>query len=316
LTFQSKLTIGRIAGNRKVWCFCSDTWLPGVGAVTLARQLFVLRRPKWHSTNGGIVNLGRNTGAKGFERMAVHDFRSQRLYVDCALAVDVRHACDKQQANYLRNVLRLGGGEELLVFNGRDGEWRAVVQVRGKRDCDLVAIEQMRMQTSGPDVDYLFAPLKRGRLDYMVQKATEMGVATMQPVFTRRTIADRVNVERMRANVIEAAEQCGVLRVPEVRVPQKLETVLADWPAGRTLLFADEGADVSDPVAAFRDLERGAPIAVIIGPEGGFADHERELIKAVAQCRTISLGPRIMRADTAAVALLALVNAMVGDWVA
>jgi 16S rRNA (uracil1498-N3)-methyltransferase len=248
--------------------------------------------------------------------MAVHDFRSQRLFVECALVVDARHACNKQQANYLRNVLRLGAGDELLVFNGRDGEWRAVVEAQGKRDCDLVAVEQFRAQATGPDIDYLFAPLKRGRLDYMVQKATEMGVATMRPVFTQRTVAERVNVERMRANVIEAAEQCGVLRVPEVREPRKLEAMLSDWPDGRTLLFADEGADVCDPIVAFRGLERGAPIAVIIGPEGGFTDHERGLIRSLSQCRTISLGPRIMRADTAAVALLALVNVMVGDWVA
>jgi 16S rRNA (uracil1498-N3)-methyltransferase len=251
---------------------------------------------------------------KALSIMAVHDFRSQRLFIDMPLDVDATHSCTKEQSNYLRNVLRLNEGDEILVFNGRDGEWRARYAQRGKRDCDLALIEQFREQTSGSDIDYLFAPLKRARLDYMVQKATEMGVASLQPVMTARTVAGRVNTARMRANVIEAAEQCGILRIPVVHEPARLDAILSDWPAGRTLVFADEAASITSSLAPFDGIPRGAPISVLIGPEGGFSDDERGLIRSMPDACTISLGPRIMRADTAAVALLALVNATVGDW--
>lgn len=246
--------------------------------------------------------------------MAVHDFRSQRVFVEADLREGVEIACERGQANYLRNVLRLGEGARILIFNGRDGEWLARVTVAGKRDCGLVAEEKRRAQAAGPDVRYLFAPLKRARLDYMVQKATEMGVRSLEPVITARTVAERVNLERMRANVIEAAEQCGVLRVPEMAAPVGLEACLQGWPGDRVLFFADEAAAAREPLAAFEGVARGAPVGVLIGPEGGFSDEERARIKAMAACRTVSLGPRIMRADTAAVALLALVNACVGDW--
>lgn len=246
--------------------------------------------------------------------MAVHDFRSQRLFIDAPLHGGGRIDCSKEQANYLRNVLRLGGGDAILVFNGRDGEWRAKVSTTGRRDCALDVDEKVREQQSGPDVDYLFAPLKRARLDYMVQKATELGVASLQPVLTRHTIAERVNLERMHANVIEAAEQCGVLRIPDVRQPSKLAEVLANWPAGRHLIFADEGAEIANPVAALATLQPGAPCAVLIGPEGGFSDDERAMLGDRPETLTLSLGPRIMRADTAAVAALTLVNAVLGDW--
>jgi 16S rRNA (uracil1498-N3)-methyltransferase len=245
--------------------------------------------------------------------MAVHDFRSQRLYLDQTLEDGRQIACDKAQANYLRNVLRLGDGAGILVFNGRDGEWRATVMPRGKRDCELGIAEKVRGQEGGPDVRYLFAPLKRARLDYMVQKATEMGVACLEPVITAHTVAERVNVERMRANVIEAAEQCGVLRIPDVREPVPLDRALADWSAGRALLFADEAAEGA-ALTAFEGLARGTPVAVLIGPEGGFSEGERARIRRLPAARTVSLGPRIMRADTAAVAMLALVNATIGDW--
>lgn len=248
--------------------------------------------------------------------MAVHDFRSQRLFVDTALAVGATHTCSKAQTNYLRQVLRLGAGDEILVFNGADGEWLSRLEPRGKRDCDLAIVEQVRPQAAGPDLDYLFAPLKRARLDYMVQKATEMGVASLRPVLTARTVVARVNLERMRQNAIEAAEQCGVLRLPAVAEPGPLAAALDAWPCDRTLFFADEAADVASPLAAFEGLERGAPMAVVIGPEGGFSSSEREMIRALPQTRALSLGPRIMRADTAAVAVLALVNAAVGDWAA
>jgi 16S rRNA (uracil1498-N3)-methyltransferase len=246
--------------------------------------------------------------------MAVHDFRSQRVFLDAELAEGGEIACERGQANYLRNVLRLSDGAQILVFNGRAGEWRARLKLQGKRDCALVIEGQARAQAGGPDVRYLFAPLKRARLDYMVQKATELGVKSLEPVITAHTVAERVNLERMRANVIEAAEQCGVLRVPEVVAPVELEGCLASWPRDRVIFFADEAAEAGEPLAAFEGIDRGAPVAVVIGPEGGFSERERVRVRALDQTRAVSLGPRIMRADTAAVALLALVNAVVGDW--
>lgn len=245
--------------------------------------------------------------------MAESDRTAQRLFLEAPLRASARVDCSPEQANYLLNVLRLEAGAEILVFNGRDGEWRARLVDVGKRRCALECIAQVRPQASGPDLHYLFAPLKRARLDYMVQKATEMGVAKLQPVLTRRTIAARVNGERMRANAIEAAEQCGVLRVPEVAAPARLEAVLKGWDEGRTLVFCDEGAEVQSPLAALATLE-GRPVAVLIGPEGGFDPNERVMLREKRFALPISLGPRIMRADTAAVAALALVNAALGDW--
>ncbi len=246
--------------------------------------------------------------------MAVHDFRSQRLFIEAPLHEGAEVACERGQANYLRNVLRLGDGAAILVFNGHDGEWQARLAAHGKRDCSLLIEHKVREQAGGPEVRYLFAPLKRGRLDYMVQKATEMGVQSLEPVITERTVAERVNLERMRANVIEAAEQCGVLRIPRVAEPVRLEACLAAWPAEQALLFADEASEAANPIDAFAGIERGAPAGVLIGPEGGFSENERARIRAMPATRTVSLGPRIMRADTAAVALLALVNATIGDW--
>jgi len=245
--------------------------------------------------------------------MARYDFNAHRLFVEARLAAGAPVACSAEQANYLRNVLRLGGGEPVLVFNGRDGEWRARLAEVGKRGAALIVEAQVRPQEGGPDIDYLFAPLKRARLDYLVQKATEMGVARLRPVLTRHTMPERVNIERMRANAIEAAEQCGILRIPEVHAPEKLERVVAGWDADRTLIFCDEGSDQRDPLATLGKLRPG-PLALLIGPEGGFADAERELLSSKPFVTRIALGPRILRADTAAVAALALLNATLGDW--
>lgn len=245
--------------------------------------------------------------------MAVHDFTSQRLFVEHPLVEGARIPCTPEQASYLRSVLRLGDGDEILIFNGRDGEWKARLIAEGKRGASLEAQSQTRTQEGGPDIHYLFAPLKRSRLDYMVQKATEMGAARLVPVITRHTVAERVNIERMRANVIEAAEQCGILRVPETAEPLKLPALLQSWDAGRTLIFCDEGAEQASPLAALAALKPG-PLAVLVGPEGGFSPDERELIRRTPATIALSLGPRIMRADTAAVAALALVNAALGDW--
>lgn len=245
--------------------------------------------------------------------MARYDFTAQRLFVESALAEGASIACTPGQSNYLRNVLRLAPGDAILAFNGRDGEWRAEIAEAGKRATVLVVRDRIRPQEDGPDIDYLFAPLKRVRLDYVVQKATEMGVARLRPVLTRHTVAERVNVERLRANAVEAAEQCGILRVPEVRAPEKLAGVLAGWEAPRRLIFCDEGSDLTDPVAVLRGLRPG-PLAVLVGPEGGFAEEERRLVASQPFVTRISLGPRILRADTAGVAALALVNATLGDW--
>jgi 16S rRNA (uracil1498-N3)-methyltransferase len=207
----------------------------------------------------------------------------------------------------------LRAGDQVRVFNGRDGEWAATLAEVSKRGCQLILAHQTRPQVAGPDIDYLFAPLKRARLDYMVQKAAELGVRRLCPVMTRHTVAERVNLDRVRANAVEAAEQCGVLWVPEVLPPVKLEAALAGWDPTRSLIFADEGAALQSPIDALRSVSPG-PLAVLIGPEGGFHADERAVVRAQPFTVPISLGPRIMRADTAAVALLALVNAVLGDW--
>ena len=245
--------------------------------------------------------------------MPRYDFRSPRLFIDAPLAAGARLALDGAQANYLRNVLRLKGGDGVLVFNGRDGEWRAALAEAGKRGAALVVGDRVRAQEGGPDLHYLFAPLKRARLDYMVEKATEMGVSRLRPVLTRRTIAERVNLERMRAHAVEAAEQCGILRIPEIDAPERLDRALAAWDGARPLVFCDEAGEETCPFTALARIAPG-PVAVLVGPEGGFDAAERELLSAQPFVTRISLGPRILRADTAAVAALALVNAVLGDW--
>ena len=246
--------------------------------------------------------------------MSRYDFTAQRLFVDAPLASGARIALSREQANYLLNVLRLAAGDSVIIFNGIDGEWRAEVADTGRKAASLDVVEALRAQQAGPDIHYLFAPLKHARLDYMVQKAVEMGAARLRPVLTRRTQAQRVNLERMRANVIEAAEQCGILTLADIEETLSLEKALAQWPQDRLLVFCDEDAAMADPVAAIRHRAApGAPIAVLIGPEGGFDPSERTLLMRMEQTLAISLGPRILRADTAAVAALALVQAAVGD---
>lgn len=244
---------------------------------------------------------------------AHHDHRTPRLFVTADLATDAAVPCTREQVTYLVSVLRLADGDSVLVFNGRDGEWRARLETSGKRNANLRAVERTRPQSSGPDLHYLFAPLKRSRLDYMVQKATELGAARLQPTITHRTIAERVNLDRMRANVVEAAEQCGILRVPEVAEPLPLARLLETWDERRRIVFCDEEAPIADPIAALTQVPPG-PLAVLIGPEGGFDEAERAMLVTKANVIRISIGPRIMRADTAAVAALALVNAVLGDW--
>jgi 16S rRNA (uracil1498-N3)-methyltransferase len=242
------------------------------------------------------------------------DFRSPRLYVDAPFAADGVLALDRGQSNYLGNVLRLGAGDQVLVFNGRDGEWRSAVS-GGKRADRLTLLAQSRPQNALQDIAYLFAPLKHARLDYMVQKAVEMGVSGLQPVITRFTQVSRVNTERMRANAVEAAEQCGILSIASVGEPVAMDKHLANRNQRRLLVFCDEAADIADPVAALGGV-RGAAhagIDVLIGPEGGFADEERALLVKQPNILRLALGPRILRADTAAVAALTLVQATLGD---
>ncbi|MXQ14766.1 16S rRNA (uracil(1498)-N(3))-methyltransferase [Microvirga makkahensis] len=247
--------------------------------------------------------------------MAGYDFNAPRLFVDRPLHEGARIALDRGQANYLLNVLRLKNGESVLIFNGQDGEWRAEVSVEGRKSADLVCAVRARSQTERPDLIYAFAPLKHARLDYMVQKAVEMGAGILQPVITQRTQSTRVNLERMRSNVIEAAEQCGILTIPEVREEESLAPFLKSLAQDRVIVFCDEDAPVSNPVQALAELGNNpAGVAVIVGPEGGFTDQERALVAAHERCVRVSLGPRILRADTAAVAALAIVQSVLGDW--
>lgn len=221
---------------------------------------------------------------------------------------------ERNQSNYLGNVLRLGSGENILVFNGRDGEWRAAIEGRKRAD-GLTIVARTRPQDRLPDIAYVFAPLKHARLDYMVQKAVEMGASRLQPVLTRHTQVSRVNSDRMRANVIEAAEQCGILSLAEVAEPVALDRYLGARDPARLLVFCDEAAEVAGPLQALQQgLAAMAGIDILIGPEGGFAEDERALLLRQPRTLRLSLGPRILRADTAGVAALALVQAALGDW--
>src|SRR5476651_1421746 len=203
------------------------------------------------------------------------DFRSPRLFVDAALTPGATVALERSQSNYLGNVLRLAAGETILAFNGRDGEWQAAIAGR-KRPDSLTILAQIRKQDRLPDLAYVFAPLKHARLDYMVQKAVEMGASSLQPVLTRFTQVARVNGDRMRANVIEAAEQCGILSIAAVAEPVALDRYLGQRPPQRLLVFCDEAADAANPLQTLRsNATASTGIDVLIGPEGGFAEEER-----------------------------------------
>jgi 16S rRNA (uracil1498-N3)-methyltransferase len=250
--------------------------------------------------------------------MARYDFRSPRLYIDAPLAAGSTIELDRAQSNYLVAVLRLKPGDAVLVFNGRDGEWRAILSRRSNRVSMLEIAHRTRLQSAPGDLHYLFAPLKHARLDYMVQKAVELGTSRLQPVITRHAQVRRVNLERIRANAIEAAEQCGILTLPEIEAPVDFRRMIERLEGGRLLVFCDEDAE-GDPIATLAAARerRGTPLqplAVLIGPEGGFADDERAALLRLPHVVRLALGPRILRADTAAVAALALVQAMLGDW--
>lgn len=235
-----------------------------------------------------------------------------RLFVGAALSGDARVVLEDAQAHYLLHVMRANTGDRVSLFNGRDGEWLARIAEAAKRNCTLVCEKRTRMQDETRDVWLCFAPIKKTPADYVVQKATELGVRALQPVFTRRTIVTRINEERMKANAIEAAEQSERLTVPEIREAATLDKLLRSWPRERSVLFCDEGGDAQPIAKAAAKIETDS-VAILTGPEGGFDPAEREAIRSQSFVVPVTLGPRILRADTAALASLAIWQAVRGD---
>ncbi|UVC17186.1 16S rRNA (uracil(1498)-N(3))-methyltransferase [Mesorhizobium onobrychidis] len=241
------------------------------------------------------------------------NYKMQRLFVPDDLGPDIEFEAIPQQGHYLMHVLRLGEGAEVLLFNGRDGEWSAAIAAKSKKAVRLKVLALQRPQPPLPDLVYCFAPLKQGRLDYLVQKAVEMGAGVLQPVITQHTQVARPGIERLRANVVEAAEQCGILAVPDLREAERFERLLAGWDKERRLIFCDEDASTNNPLPALQAV-REKKLGLLVGPEGGFSDEERRILRALPFVTAIPLGPRILRADTAAVAALAVIQATIGDW--
>ncbi len=244
------------------------------------------------------------------------DFAAQRLFVDQPMQGGENLTLDRMQSNYLVNVLRMREGQALLVFNGLDGEWRATLTKADKKAALLTLESRTREQMSSPDIWLCFAPIKSSRLDFLIEKAVEMGASRLIPIITNRTQVQRLNHDRMRANAIEASEQCGLLSVPPVTSEIRLEKLHILLDDTRTVIFCDEFAEVTNPVGALRSLPVGAPVAIVLGPEGGFDESERRMLNAYPSSISIALGPRILRADTAAVAALVAVQLAVGDWAA
>lgn len=236
-----------------------------------------------------------------------------RLFLTAPLAANEPLTATQEQYNYLANVLRMDESNALLVFNGRDGEWKASLSSPARKKLLITPVEQTRPQPPRSDLVFIFAPLKAGRLDYLVQKAVEMGAGYIQPVLTQHTQVNRVGVDRLQANVIEAAEQCGILSVPKVGEPVKLESLLDNWDRSRRIVYCDEDASGNNPVGKLGSI-REKKLALLIGPEGGFSEAERSVLRALPFVTPIPLGPRILRADTAAVAAMAVVQAIIGDW--
>lgn len=244
------------------------------------------------------------------------DFKSQRLFVEGDLRAGIRLPLEQAQTHHLVTVLRMESGARLLAFNGRDGEWQAQLERSGKREAVLIIGEQTRLQSPRNDLTLFFAPLRKERLDWLVEKAVEMGAGRIAPVITEHTQHARLKADRLGAIIIEAAQQCGVLAPPMLDPVRPLAEVLSTWEAGaadRTLVFCDEQAPLASPTEALAGL-RGRPLGVLIGPEGGFSMAERSTLLAVPYGRTIALGPRILRAETAVVAALVAIQMAVGDW--
>jgi len=236
-----------------------------------------------------------------------------RLYVTADLAAGASVALDGSQAHYLRNVLRLDRGAPVALFNGHDGEWRAIIESFSKETCTVRLDRRAREQVPEPDLWLAFAPVKRARIDFLVEKATELGVSALQPVLTERTQVERVNLDRLRANVREAAEQTERLTLPEVRAPLPLARALELWPAGRALLLCDESG-ISPDIASALHAEQPGVWGVLTGPEGGFTQRELDALRNLPFVCAVGLGPRVLRADTAALAALAVFQALLGDW--
>jgi 16S rRNA (uracil1498-N3)-methyltransferase len=241
------------------------------------------------------------------------NYKLQRLYVANDLSAAASITLERDQSHYLANVLRKRAGDEVLVFNGRHGEWLARIRDVTRKAVTLDLVDQERPQPPAPDLLYAFAPIKAGRLDYLVQKATEMGAGIIQPVITQHTQLAKVGQERLAANIMEAAEQCGVLAVPQLRDAVKFDQFLSGWDNTRRLIFCDEAAEGNNPLSILSAVEERS-LALIVGPEGGFSEEERRTLRALPFVTAIPLGPRILRADTAAVAALSLIQATVGDW--
>ena len=232
-----------------------------------------------------------------------------RLYVETALGTGARVELDAAQANYLGNVMRLKQGDRLLLFDGASGEWLAEIAEAGKKRMTLAVVEPTKPQEAVPDLWLAFAPVKKGRVDWLIEKAVELGVARLLPLVTQRTIVDKLNLERMRAHIIEAAEQCGRTMLADIEAPVKLDAFLKARDPARTLYFADETG--GEPAAA---SFAAGPALILTGPEGGFTPEEAAAIRVAPNARAISLGPRILRAETAALAAVTAWMAAVGDW--
>jgi 16S rRNA (uracil1498-N3)-methyltransferase len=230
-----------------------------------------------------------------------------RLFVDLPLSAGATLTLPVPQSHYLAHVMRRGPGDAVKLFDDRTGEWRATIVAAGRKAVEVRIETQLSPREAVPDLWLCFAPLKRGRIDWLAEKACELGVARAIPVLTRRTIVDRLNLDRLRAHMVEAAEQCERTALPKLVEPITLAALLKDWPADRTLIFADETGGV--PLA---QAVTPAPAAILIGPEGGFDAAERAAIRATPRCVPVSLGPRILRADTAAVAAIAVWQALNG----
>jgi 16S rRNA (uracil1498-N3)-methyltransferase len=238
---------------------------------------------------------------------------ARRLFVTASLEPGDAVNLDEGQSHYLRHVLRAKVGDRVLLFNGRDGEWQAEIAAAAKRGVMVEVRARTAAQADVPDIWLAFAPVKKTPSDYLAQKATELGVRLLQPVFTRRTIVTRLNRERLKANAVEAAEQSGRLTVPEIGEAMSLEKLLGVWPRRRRLFFCDEGGDATPLAQAARAAGEGAS-AILTGPEGGFDPEEREGLRAFSFVTPVTLGPRIVRADTAALAALAIWQSVRGDW--
>ena len=236
-----------------------------------------------------------------------------RLFVTADLGPGTEVPLDADQAHYLFTVMRLGPGARIAVFNGRDGEWSAEVVATGRRAGTLVARDPGQPQRRPPDLWLLFAPIKKARTDFIVEKATELGAARIQPIFTRFTNAERLRPDRLRAHAVEAAEQCGETHVPEVAQPVKLAALLGGWDPARRIVFCDETREARPAAASFAGAAPG-PWAILIGPEGGFAPEEAAELRRLPFVMPVTLGPRVLRADTAVCAALTLWQAALGDW--